>query len=157
MTWHLLTPPDIPDFVACLLKYPLSLSDEILEYPLQFFTLRLQSPEAQYFKVPGMGYLGLDPITPHDAVVHFLRDPTSRAKKKKYLDTARSFMVNSLTSLNLQRLTLIVVEGSYDGLVPFELYAKMLGFTHEGTMRQSRLINGKFHDIHVFSVLRSEV
>ena len=155
--WLPLTPRDIPHFVDTLLKYPLSLSDEIKELPLQYFTLRLSSPDAQYFKVQNLGYLGLDPITPHDAVVHILRDPTSRAKKRKYLDIAKSFMIYSLTNFNLTRLTLTVVDGSYDGLVPADTYAKMLGFKHEGTMRQSRLIDGKFHDVHIFGILRSEV
>ena len=157
VNWLPLAPRDIPHFVATLLKYPLSLSDEIKEIPLQFFTLRLQSPDCQYFKVPGLGYLGLDPITPHDAVVHFLRDPAFRARKRKYLDIGKSFVLYSLTGLDLQRLTLTVVAGSYLRRFPFDLYAKMLGFKHEGTMRQSRLIDGKFHDVHIFSVLRSEV
>ncbi len=154
--WLPLTLPDLPDFVACLRKYPLSMDDSILRFPLQTYALRLDADDAEYFHIPGVAYLAIDPITPHDAVVHFIRDPTSRAKKRFYLDTAKSFMVWVFERYSLNRLTLIVVEGSYHGLVPMETYANHLGFKFEGTMRQSRMINERAYDIHIFGILRTE-
>ena len=155
--WQPLTLPDLPDFVACLKKYPLSMDDSILRFPLQTYALRLDADDAEYFKVPGLGYMALDPILLHDAVVHFVRDPISRARKRKYIDTAKEFMLWVFKRYSLNRLTLIVVEGSYYGLVPMETYANHLGFTFEGTIRQARMINECPYDIHVFGVLKSEV
>ena len=157
ITWQPLTPQDIPDFVSTLRHYSLSMDDETARFPLQSFTLRLSADNAEYYKVPGLGYLALDPIGLHDAVVHFFRDPTSRAKKQKYLDTGRKFMVDTFYRYNINRLTLIVVEGSYQGAVPMDTYASLLGFTYEGTLRQSRYINEKPYDLHLFGVLRGEV
>jgi len=155
--WQPLTPSDVPHFVETLRHYPLSMDDTALKYPLQYFTLRLNSCDTEYVKVPGMGYMALDPILPHDAVIHFARDPTSRAKKRNYLDMGKSFMLWTFNTCQLNRITLAVVEGSYLGRVPFDLYAKMLGFTHEGTLRQSRIINEKLYDVHIFGILRGEV
>lgn len=154
--WQPLTPSDIPAFVECLERYPLSMADEIRAFPMQYYTLRLHSPDAAYYQIPDLGYLALDPIGPHDAVVHFIRDPTCRAKKKKYLDNGKAFMLFALSEFKLHRLTLIVVEGSYHGLVPADLYAKLLGFVYEGTCRQARRIKGKFHDVHIFGVLEEK-
>lgn len=154
--WQPLTPSDIPEFVSCLKKYPLSMSDVILKYPMQYYRLRLGSDNAEYVKIPGMGYMALDPIGPHDAVIHFVRDPRYRGRKKNYLDNGRNYILSSFDKYNLNRISLIVVEGSYHGLVKMDTYANLLGFTFEGTIRQSRTIKEKLYDLHVFGILKGE-
>jgi len=100
-----------------------------------------------------MGYMALDPIGPHDAVIHIIRDPSYRHKKQKYLDISKRFMIWAFSVISINRLTLTVVDGADS---PF-IIAKLLGFTHEGTLKQCRIINGKWFDVHVFGLLRSEV
>ncbi len=151
--WLPLTPPDIPDFVACLRRYPLSMDDSILKYPLQHYTLRLASPDTEYVKIPGLAYMALDPIGLQDATIHFIRDPSSRAKKEFYLDIARKFVIHSLIKYNLTRITLTVVDGQHDALT----ISQQIGFKHEGTLRRYRVIDGIPKDIHLLSILSSEV
>ncbi|HDZ27519.1 hypothetical protein LCGC14_1257920 [marine sediment metagenome] len=151
--WLPLTSRDILDLVICLRKYPLSMDDTILKYPLQHYTLRLASQDTEYVKIHGIAYMALDPIGLHDATIHFIRDPASRAKKEFYLDTARKFVIHSLIKYNLPRITLTVVDGQHDALK----ISQQIGFKHEGTLRQYRVIDGIPRDIHILSVLRSEV
>lgn len=150
--WTELTPREIPAFVKCLEKYPLSMDDIISRYPMQYYTLRIRSPNTAYFRIQGLGYIALDPIGPHDAVIHFVRDPTSRAHKKKYLDMAKEFMIFAFSQYSINRLTLLVNDGATN---PFTI-AKLLGFTHEGTMKKCRLMHGKFKDVHIFGILRED-
>jgi len=151
--WLPLTPRDIPAFVECLEKYPLSMSDEIREFPLQYYTLRVNSPDTLYVRIPLLCYLALDPIGPYDAVFHPVRDRLYRQKKKIYLDTVKSFMLWAIEAYSLNRLTLCVNEGADQA----HKIAKLLGFEYEGTCKQARKINEKFIDVHIFGLLKREI
>ena len=153
MIWHPLTPADIPAFVTCLKGYPLSMDDTVRKYPMQFYTLRIKSDDAEYVYVPEMLYMALDPIGPHDAVIHFVRDTRYRQKKRNYLDIGQKFILACFERYSLNRLTLAVVDGANDAFI----IAQYLGFKHEGTMRKCRYINEKLYDIHIFGLLNSEV
>ena len=151
--WQPLTPSDIPHFVETLRHYPLSMDDNVLKYPMQFYRLRIASPDTYYVLTPEKVYMALDPIGPHDAVIHFIRDPTCRHRKKKYLDIGKKFILACFNDFSLNRLTLTVVEGAKG---PFKI-AQILGFTLEGTLRKCRIIDGKMYDIHIFGLLREEL
>lgn len=153
MNWQPLNIFDIPDFIEILQRYPLAMSDEIKEYPFQYYTLRVYSPDTEYVYVPEMAYMALDPIMPHDAVVHFVRNPSCRARKEIYLDMGKSFMLYAFSEYNLTRLSLFVVDGAKDALV----LARKLGFTHEGIIRNSRVINGIQYHVHLFGILKGEI
>lgn len=151
--WTEMVKMDVPDFVECLEKYHFSMDDEIRRFPMQYYTLRIISPETFYVKMPEMGYMALDPITPHDAVVHFVRDPAYRHSKKKYIDIGKAFVIYSFFHYNLNRMTLCVNDGADHAF----LLAKLLGFIHEGTFRKCRKLHGEFIDVHIFGILKGEI
>ncbi len=54
--------------------------------------------------------------------------------------------------LNLNRIYLYVFENNQRGIAAYQA----TGFVHEGTLREAIYKNGRYYNVHVMSVLRSE-
>jgi RimJ/RimL family protein N-acetyltransferase len=67
-------------------------------------------------------------------------------------ETVQLLLKHGFETLNLNRIFLRVFD---DNQRAVRAYRKA-GFTHEGTLRQAVFKNGRYHDLHVMSVLRSE-
>ena len=67
-------------------------------------------------------------------------------------ETVGLLLKHGFESLNLNRIVLRVFDDNPRAIRAY----KKSGFTHEGTLRQAAFKNGRYHDLHVMSVLRSE-
>jgi RimJ/RimL family protein N-acetyltransferase len=78
--------------------------------------------------------------------------------EKKYWDqgygteSMRLMLKHGFEDLNLNRIYLRVFETNPRGMRAYD----KAGFVHEGRMRQDRFLDGKYIDVHLMSVVRSE-
>jgi ribosomal-protein-serine acetyltransferase len=65
---------------------------------------------------------------------------------------ARAVTAHALVELELNRMEILCAAGNTKSIaVP-----KRLGFTFEGTLREAQLLNGRYVDLEVYSMLRRE-
>jgi len=67
-------------------------------------------------------------------------------------ETMRLLLDHGFASLNLHRIWLQVYAKNKRGIRAYE----KAGFIHEGTFRQADYQHGRYHDIHIMSVLKDE-
>jgi ribosomal-protein-serine acetyltransferase len=67
-------------------------------------------------------------------------------------DACRVMIRHAFVELGLNRLVIRCAVGNVKSCA----VASRLGFTFEGTQRQAELVNGQFHDLNVWSMLRHE-
>jgi len=67
-------------------------------------------------------------------------------------ETARLMLKHAFEMLNLNRVWLLVFEFNKGGIRAYE----KAGFVHEGTMREREFKFGRYWDLHMMSILRSE-
>jgi ribosomal-protein-serine acetyltransferase len=67
-------------------------------------------------------------------------------------DACSALMRHLLVELDLHRVEIHCATGNTRS----RAIARRLGFTHEGTMREAQLLNGRFGDLEKYSLLRSE-
>jgi len=67
-------------------------------------------------------------------------------------DSCRAVMKYLFTELKLNRVEILCATGNERS----KAIPKRLGFTYEGTLREAELLNGKFMDLEVYAMLRSE-
>ncbi len=78
-------------------------------------------------------------------------DPENKGKGAGTFAT-REILSHAFLNLNLQRVELTVLDSNMKAIA---LYEK-IGFIREGTKRMAKYKNGRFVDMHIYSILRSE-
>ena len=64
----------------------------------------------------------------------------------------QEILKQGFTELGLNRIEIKCATGNQKS----QAIAKRLGFTKEGILRQAELVNGKFHDLYLYSLLKQE-
>ncbi len=67
--------------------------------------------------------------------------------------SCKSIVDYAFSTLNLNRIEIkCAVENSRSNAIP-----ERIGFSHEGILRQAGIIRGKFHDLHLYSICKSDI
>ncbi len=159
---------DLPTFVRWLndpevidnlyLYTPMSLGQEenwytrILAQPVDEQPLVIEVKEESDYTM--IGTLAFVEIKWHDhsAEVGISIGEKSYWNKGYGTEAMKTLIRYGFDKVGLNRIWLRVYESNPRGIQAY----KKAGFIHEGTMRQARWKDGKFIDMHVMSVLRSE-
>jgi RimJ/RimL family protein N-acetyltransferase len=159
---------DLPKFAAWLNDHevrqymmdaiPLSLENEKRWYETVIQQPRAQQPLAiEVFTSDGwemignLGMFNLQEINRCAEVGIFIGD--KRFWNQGYgREALRLILRHAFDHLNLNRIYLHVDEINLRGIRSYE----RAGFVHEGRLRQAQFVNGKYVDVLVMSVLRSE-
>lgn len=159
---------DLPSFVAWLndpevtagltMCHPLSQADEehwyesMLGRPQEEHPLCIEVKEASGWKLIGdMGLMGFD-WRNRSAEVGILIGE-KQLWNQGYGSEAMALMLrHAFNTLNLNRVMLRVYETNLRAIRSYE----KVGFVHEGRQRQAEFRNGRFFDVLLMSILRSE-
>ena len=159
---------DLPQFVVWLndpevirhitIFAPLSLAheeqwlQETLAHPIEEQPLGIEISAGEEWKLVGdVGFMFLDQRARSAEIGIFIGDKT--AWDKGYGTEAMQLMVDyGFATLNLNRIYLRVYETNPRGMHCYE----KVGFQHEGRMRQAHYLDGKYIDVLLMSILKSE-
>lgn len=159
---------DIPTFVAWLndaevianlgVWLPMSHADEerwfenMLARPLETHPLGIEAKTKSGWKL--IGNIAFDEVDAHNhsAEIGIVIGEKSYWDKGYGTEAMKLMVRYGFYDMGLNRIFLRVFDTNPRGIRCYE----KAGFTREGTLRQSTWKNGKFLDVHIMSVLRSE-
>jgi ribosomal-protein-serine acetyltransferase len=67
-------------------------------------------------------------------------------------DACRAVVTCALEELELNRVEILCAIGNHKSCA----IPRRLGFTQEGTLREAELVNDRYHDLHLFSMLKRD-
>lgn len=112
----------------------------------------LSPNNAAWYQGPGNSWIFLTQIEPsHMATMHALN--LDGKKVLEDMKQVHALFREAMDEFSLRRLNVVLPSPA----VKVAGAAQRVGFRHEGTMREATIFDGKFADLLIFGLLRSEV
>lgn len=120
--------------------------------PVAFLEQLTSQPNAWFVEAGDVGLYYLTDVRPRiDAQFQMIFwDKLLTADRR---ELARIVLKRAQELFKLRRITYILDAGS----IPLRKTAEKIGFTHEGTIRRSLLVDGEFHDACIYGLLQEEM
>jgi len=149
---------DIRKLVSLRQYYPLMIPDAV-EDAQRYYTERVRADNTLYFTVrKGSAvvlYAALDPIMKEQATFHAWR---RKGRKRRITKKDAARILNLLLrygfeELQMNRITATAIES----VKAASRMLKVVGMTHEGTLREFQSYNGIPHNVQIYGILRREL